>query len=135
MVMGCRVFCSQETGRFEMEKSQVRQGQMQTLKRLSFCWRVMECCPPSAAWPTAWWLGVPWSQLRWSGWLEPEGGVTQVGGGLVTEGEVGVVGPPSERFDGNSHTLGDIGLHARPGQPQLSVAEQMLAGGGTITDE
>ena len=66
---------------------------------------------------------------------EPEGGVTQVGDGLVTEGEVGVVGPPSGHFDGNPHTLGDIGLHARPGQPQLSEAEQMLAGGGPITDE
>ena len=54
---------------------------------------------------------------------------------MVTEGEVGVVGPPSGRFDGNPHTLGDIGLHARPGQPQLSEAEQILAGGGPITDE
>ena len=42
VAMGCRVFCSQETGRFEIERSQIRQGQMQTLKNLSFCWRVME---------------------------------------------------------------------------------------------
>ena len=66
---------------------------------------------------------------------EPEGSVTQVWDGLVTESEVGVVGPPSGRFDGNRHTLGDIGLHARPGQPGLSEAEQMLARGGPITDE
>ena len=42
VAMGCRVFCSQETGKYEMERSQVRRGQMQTLKRFSYCWHVME---------------------------------------------------------------------------------------------
>ena len=66
---------------------------------------------------------------------EPEGGVTQVGDRLATEGEVGVVGPPSGSFDDDRKTLGNIGPHARPGQTRLSEAEQMLARGGPITDE
>ena len=64
-----------------------------------------------------------------------EGGVTQVGDGLATEGEVGVVGPPGGGFDGDPSTLGNVGQHARPGQPCLSEAEQMLAKGGPITNE
>ena len=66
---------------------------------------------------------------------KPESGVTKVGDGLATEGEVGVVGPPSGGFDGNPNTFGDIGPHTRPGQPRLSEAEQMLTGGGPITNE
>ena len=42
VAIGCSVFCSQETGRSEMERSQVRRGQMLSLKSLSFYWRVME---------------------------------------------------------------------------------------------
>ena len=66
---------------------------------------------------------------------ELEGGVSQVGDGLATEGEVGVVGPTGGGFDGNPNTLGDVGQAVRPGQPQLSEAEQMLPRGGPITDE
>ena len=41
VAMGCRVFCSQEMGRSMMERFQVKRGQMQALKTLSFCCRVM----------------------------------------------------------------------------------------------
>ena len=41
VAIGCRLFCSQETGRSEIERSHVRRGQTLTLKILSFCWRVM----------------------------------------------------------------------------------------------
>ena len=34
---------------------------------------------------------------------ESEGGVTQIGDGLATEGEVGVVGPPGGGFDFSTH--------------------------------
>ena len=47
---------------------------------------------------------------------EPEGGVTQVGDGLATEDEDGIVGPPGG-FDGDPNTLGNLGPHSRPGQP------------------
>ena len=67
---------------------------------------------------------------------KPESNVTKLRDGLATEGEVGVVGPPSGGFDGNPNTFGNIGLHTtRPGQPQLSEAEQTLTGGGSITNE
>ena len=48
---------------------------------------------------------------------ELEGGVTQIGDGLVTEGEAGVVGPPGGGFDGDPNTFGNVSLHTGPGQP------------------
>ena len=66
---------------------------------------------------------------------ESEGGVTQIGDGLATEGEVGVVGPPGGGFDGDPNTFGNVGLHTGPGQPRLSEAEHELTRGGSITDE
>ena len=41
VAMGCRVFCSQEMGKSVMERFQVKRGQMQALKTLSFCCCVM----------------------------------------------------------------------------------------------
>ena len=46
----------------------------------------------------------------------------------------GIVGPPSGGFDGNPNTFGNIGPHARPGQPHLSEAEQLLTE-GPMTNE
>ena len=66
---------------------------------------------------------------------ELEGGVTQIGDGLVTEGEAGAVGPPGGGFDGDPNTFGNVSLHTGPGQPRLSEAEHELARGGSITDE
>ena len=126
---------------FEMERSQVRRGQMQTLKRLSFCWRVMEVLSTlcSMADSLVARCSLVSAEVKWMATGAPKNrkvvSPKYIGNGLVTEGEVGAVGPPSGRFDGNPHTLGDIGLHARPGQPQLSEAEQMLVGGGPITNE
>jgi hypothetical protein len=66
---------------------------------------------------------------------EAESCVTEIGDGLSTEGEVGVVGPSSKSFDGDSDTLGTISSHPRPGQPRLSKAEHMLTERRPFTDE
>ena len=66
---------------------------------------------------------------------ELEIGVSEIGDGLSTEGEVGVVGPSSGSFDGDCDTFGNISSHPRPGQPRLSEAEHMLTERRPITDE